>query len=503
MSEPTSHRLHPANQGTFARPSIERDEWAACRDRANAILRSPGVLLPWLFGLTFGIAYTVMTGESAGWVLAGVLLALMLLVVGASSLKFWVTFYPLLFLVPTLSLGGWAEDEERLFGWRVWEPLILVLLCLWIPRVFVAKRLDLPRNVKIALGGLVGIGLLAIWVAPDRLYAIKAGVRTFFEPLFLFVLITSLSWKQAEIRQVVHILLSVATVTAGLSLFTYGTGGSGHGAGELMRLGSSWEGPNVLSAYMGAIICIALGWLLSAPSRIAVMAGLVVLLTASLALMLTYARGTWIGLFITLAFMTAQLRAWIWGILAAVLITLVVLIGPDEVLQRAASIFYFTEERSAVNRLILWPKVVDLIADRPLTGYGFGGFQVLVAAQAGIGSYHAHNIFLDFALALGIPGLLLFLWFVGYVLLRSLATFRRFRRAEGSPLLLGLCAGCLCMLAAGQTDGGIIVIWAVLAHIFWFLLAFTYALTVTVEREFRPPPEVVSVRRRGRGEAWD
>ncbi|MCI0428609.1 MAG: O-antigen ligase family protein [Nitrospiraceae bacterium] len=497
MTEPTSHPSHPANRVTLVLPSIERDEWAACRDRANAILRSPGVLLPWLFGLAFGIAYALMTGESAGWVLAGVLLALMLLVVGASHLKFWVTFYPLVFLVPTLSLGSWVEGGEKLFGLLVYEPWILVLLCLWIPRFFVAKRLGLPRNVKIALGGLVGIGLVAIWVAPDRLFALRTGVRTLFEPLFLFVLITSLPWKQVEIRQVVRILLSVATVTAGLSLFTYATEGGTGGAGGIIRLGSSWEGPNVLAAYMGAVACIALGWLLSANSRIAVLAGLVVLLTASLALMLTYARGTWIGLAVALALMTAQLRAWIWGILFVPFITLVVLTGPADVLQRAASIFYFTEERSAVNRLILWPKVVDLIADQPLTGYGFGGFQILFSEQPGIESYHAHNLFLDFALALGIPGLLLFLWFVGYVLLRALTTFRRFRRAEGLPLLLGLCAGCLCMLAAGQTDGGIIVIWASLAHIFWFLLAFTYALTVTVERELRPPPEVVSVRRRG------
>lgn len=498
MTEPTSRRLHPANQGTFALASIQRDEWAACRDRANAILRSPGVLLPWIFGLAFGIAYAVMTGESAGWVLAGVLLALMLLVIGASHLKFWVTLYPLVFLSPRLSLGSWAEGGAKVFGLQLYDAWILLLLCLWIPHFFVSKRLELPRNVKIALGGLVGIGLMALWIAPDSSFPLKTGVRTFFEPLFLFVLITGLSWKHAEIHRVVFVFLCVATVAAGVSLIEYGIGG---GAG---RLHSYWEGPNVLAAFLGAVIPVALSWLLSATSRTAVMTALVALLTASLALMLTYARGTWIGLAVALAFMTAQLRAWIWGILfAAFIIILVVLTGPAGILQRAESIFYFTEERSAMNRLILWPKVVDLIADQPLTGYGFGGFQVLFRTQTGIESYHAHNLFLDIALTLGIPGLFLFLWIVGYVLLRSLATFRRFPQAQGSPLLLGLCAGCLCMLVAGQTDGGIIVIWTSLAHIFWFLLAFTYALTVTLEREFRSPPEVVSVRHRGRGETSD
>src|SRR4030095_11369014 len=312
--------------------------WAACWDRARSFLETPGLLLPWIFGLAFGITYAVMAEDSAGWALTGVLVALMLAVIGASHLKFWVALYPLLFLSPELSLGSWAEDGEKLFGLLLYAPWILILLCLWIPRLLVAKRLELPWNVKIALGGLVGIGFLALWIAPDRLFGLKTGVRTLFEPLLLFTLIASLPWKHAEIRQVVFVFLCVATVAAGVSVLAYTTEGGERGAGGLLRLGSYWEGPNVLAAFLGTVIPIALGWALSAFSRMAVMTGLAAFLTACLALAFTYTRGAWIGVGAALAFMTAQQRVWLGGFLAVLLIILGVLIGPPDILQRAESI---------------------------------------------------------------------------------------------------------------------------------------------------------------------
>ena len=92
MTEAMNARCLPtAGPGAFSVPAIQRDDWVACRNRARSILQAPGLLLPWLFGLVFGITYAVIAEDSAGWALAGVLAALMLVVVGASHMKFWVT----------------------------------------------------------------------------------------------------------------------------------------------------------------------------------------------------------------------------------------------------------------------------------------------------------------------------------------------------------------------------------------------------------------------------
>src|SRR5262249_24719608 len=124
-----------------------------------------------------------------------------------------------------------------------------------------------------------------------------------------------------------------------------------------------------------------------------------------------------------------------------------------------------------------------LLEARPLTGYGFGGFQVLFSTQPGITSVHAHNFMLDYALAIGVPGLLLILVLISYVLVGALRTVSRDLRASPDiPLLAGLAIGCIGMLCAGLTDGSIPV-WPILAHSFWFLLALTFSVKLSVANE--------------------
>jgi O-antigen ligase len=67
-------------------------------------------------------------------------------------------------------------------------------------------------------------------------------------------------------------------------------------------------------------------------------------------------------------------------------------------------------EMSDDPRLALWPEVIHYIKERPLTGYGFG--RGLLRQPLGEEFkngllWHAHNLFLDTTLQLGVPGLLL------------------------------------------------------------------------------------------------
>jgi O-antigen ligase len=126
---------------------------------------------------------------------------------------------------------------------------------------------------------------------------------------------------------------------------------------------------------------------------------------------------------------------------------------------------------------------VPLVVDKPLTGYGFFGFHELFSTQPGIASVHAHNFMLDYALAIGIPGLLLIMSVILFVLGGAVRTVARRRRVSSDvPLLAGLATGCFGMLCAGMTDGSIPV-WPILAQSFWFLLALTYSLKRSIAGE--------------------
>jgi len=73
------------------------------------------------------------------------------------------------------------------------------------------------------------------------------------------------------------------------------------------------------------------------------------------------------------------------------------------------------------SRLALWPEVIERISERPLAGYGFGRGLLRESLRDELGAidpflWHAHNIFLEALLQLGIPGLVLFVLLLGALL---------------------------------------------------------------------------------------
>jgi O-antigen ligase len=89
-------------------------------------------------------------------------------------------------------------------------------------------------------------------------------------------------------------------------------------------------------------------------------------------------------------------------------------------------------------RLTLWPVVLDRVAQKPLTGYGFGrGIERgTLREEAGESQlWHAHNLFLDLMLQTGLPGVLFFAF-----LLLALARegWRCAREAEPAAAALGM-----------------------------------------------------------------
>jgi len=128
-------------------------------------------------------------------------------------------------------------------------------------------------------------------------------------------------------------------------------------------------------------------------------------------------------------------------------------------------------------RLALWPAVVEHIEERPLVGYGFGRGQLRQPLYAQFDNrllWHAHNLFLETMVQLGLTGLLLLLILLG-------STVREgWRLARSSDALATACGIALLGVVAGMlirnmTDmlwvrHNALVYWAVLG----VLLAWGY-----------------------------
>lgn len=470
--------LGAAGPGGSAGP----DEWAAVRDRTAWILGTPVLLLAGSFVLAFGLGMALIADDwEEGWLVVGALVSLAVLAAVRDSFKVWVALYPLAFLSPRFRLGEYADSGEKMAALQPWDvfALLVVVLALW--RVWRTGRLGLPPALTAGVILMLLFTLKGIRSAPDVVMGIKIAVRCLLEPVLVFAAIAGAQWTRVELRRPILVLLLVGAVTAVAALAEFATGGfQGGGQG---RLESSWEGTNIQSAFLGAIIPVTIGVMFGAQSLATVVVGAGTFAVTSLAVGLTMTRGVWLALVVVLAIIVTWLRAWLWAGLVAVLVVTAVLAAPPKFLDRLESIAAFEEQRSATNRLQLWDRVVQLVTDRPL-GYGIDGWKIYFHRGAEFNSVHAHNVLLDMAFGLGVPAVLTFLGMLGYVLLRAARTLYPWRGTQDDYLLLGLGTGTLFLFGAGLTDGSI-TMWPILAHTFWFLLGLTCVAT-TLIREGEP-----------------
>jgi O-antigen ligase len=120
-------------------------------------------------------------------------------------------------------------------------------------------------------------------------------------------------------------------------------------------------------------------------------------------------------------------------LVATPLVTLLVL-GPGTVLSDtlAGIVRALPVDATFTGRSDIWVMAFDHIAERPLTGYGYGAFWTLESTKFGSedlenwagSAAHAHNGYIEAALNLGIPGLVL------VVLVMVVQPFRDFTRAR-------------------------------------------------------------------------
>lgn len=149
------------------------------------------------------------------------------------------------------------------------------------------------------------------------------------------------------------------------------------------------------------------------------------------------------------------------------------------------------------ERLEIWSRALNIIADFPLFGAGLGCFEVIVGlmyplflVQRGTVS-HAHNLFLQVAVDLGLLGLAAYLALLGMAFHRASVAYRAFVGSHQQNLA-ALSAACLASLA-GMCAHGLIdsAVWGNKgAFLPWIVLGLCAAL----ERRITSPACVAPSR---------
>jgi O-antigen ligase len=249
--------------------------------------------------------------------------------------------------------------------------------------------------------------------------------------------------------------------------------------GGLLRLTSIYGSPNNVALYLGRIVPLLaavtlLGskelhgkrwWLYTA-----------VLLPILLAFLLTFSKGgLFLGLPAALVIVFWQWqqvngrKSWPWllvfGTMGAIGILAI------EQIPALAGRLSLTGE-TGVFRLSLWQASLNMIRDHPWFGVGLDNFlyeyrgrYILETAWRDPNLSHPHNLLLDFATRIGLPGLLIGLWLIG-TLAQMLWRLRPNVSAEWLPVVVGLGAALADMILHGLVD-----------HSFFLVdLAFTFYL---------------------------
>lgn len=218
----------------------------------------------------------------------------------------------------------------------------------------------------------------------------------------------------------------------------------------------TWTNPNVTAMF----ICLALPalWAVFAAKRIKRMAAAVILLLYVSVLLLLACRTAVIGAFTILTIVTYSNTAFVQALKQRLRgIKAILVIAPGMILLTAAGIYlYKVKQASADGRKTVWKITMQMIADKPFTGFGYGRFEraynLYQAAYFAGGTASsletahaahvkmAYNEFLENTAEGGITGLFIF----SGILLVLLRKFPRNDKNGGNDNIIAAYAGIAC-----------------------------------------------------------
>ena len=342
--------------------------------------------------------------------------------------------------------------------WGIGGLILLIPVTLWASAL---PEITIPQILRL----LTGIGIF---------YAIINGITTQQNLKFSILVISFLGIILALIG-----LVNTTWILGKLPLIP------GSLYSRLPTILADTIHPNVLAGFLVILIPIIVAILLFAwrdLSRRERFFHTIAALLISLLILLTQSRGAISAFFVIVGVLIA-LR-WKYGWVAVVILALIAIIAITTI---GTSAFIDQADitgdsaKKLDGRIEIWSRGIYMLTDFPITGIGMGLFGEIADALFPFfvnrpGSVpHAHNLFLQIGVDLGIPGLIS--W-VSILLIIGFTCWRLYRNAKPEPWMAGLGAGILCsqigLAVHGMTDS---VTWGMvkLAPIVWGIWGFAIA----------------------------
>lgn len=410
-----------------------------------------------------------------------------------------------------LDLGVTAVAAPFLVFPGAWTPAAAVtLVAMWVLRLRLSGRLTRRTPVDWPLAVLMIMTLVAVAISVDpavslnKFWGIVLGVAIFYS------IVNGVS-SAARTWAVVAVLAAVGTAVAlaalggtnfpeskivdlsfvyrRLPILFYDVPGSGipkFGDGSTNignRLFSANEVGGTLAMLLPLPIAAAVflsGWrkrLLLAPP--------ILLMVGTLMLTQSWSAG-WglVGAMACLGAWQAPRRLLIPALLASPLLLLTAVVAVSQVLPRLAE--------TTFSRLDVWQQSLTMLWDMPFTGIGLNTFPFIrdrfyPGFSTTVNLPHAHNLFLQTGLDLGIPGLLAFVTMLVLVGKAAYGTYGALPTFD-QIVMVGAAAGVIAYLTFGLTDA--ITLGAKPGAVFWALLGLMMSRCPEDHRLLKRSPQL-------------
>ncbi len=336
---------------------------------------------------------------------------------------------------------------------------------LWLSKMIVKRKMDFKRTpFDVVIGLLVVLAAFSIYASPDRGFSFYNYYNLMGRYVLIYYLVVNNISSAAQIKRIIWVMLTSALMVTlyGFYQYLFGINISanewvdGEQFPDLkMRVFSTLENPNLLAGFLVTMMAIGASMGYKTPS-----VGGKILLFSLVAmfgtcLVLTYSRGAWLSLLAVIGVYGLLCNRKIFWLL--ILLPIVMLFCHDAVLERIMSIMNPTDTSSTL-RLALWESTIAMIVDKPLLGIGWGSYWLVYPEydfflnNPNIKIFHAHNMYLNIAAEIGIPGLLAFLTIMyGHVRL-ALSMLQGSFECWLSGLMLGIIAAIGGIIINGLTD---------------------------------------------------
>lgn len=341
-----------------------------------------------------------------------------------------------------------------------------------------------------AMGLFIILSALSIAVSPDKPFSIYNYLHLMGRYMLLYGLIVQTVETKEELRRIFLALFLGTAIVCGYGFYQYAAPMDISAQDwvdqeqfpELKkRVFSTLENPNLLAGYLVILLPLVFGALLNEKRKIMKRSFVLLLGAVFICLILTFSRGAWLTLpAMVLVLGLVHQKRWLWLLLLLPL----GLLFQQGVLERLTSIFNPTDT-SSMMRLALWQSTLTMISDHPWLGIGWGVYYQVYPlydffVQGETIVCHAHNLYLNLAAEIGLPGLFTFLYLYISFVRQAYKTYKQEPQSPIGGLMLGLTTAYMALAVMSLTDHVLFNIQ--LSMLFWLLNACAVISSKTLSK---------------------